>query len=279
MRSANAVSVVIPNHNRGDLLGSAIASALAQRGVELEVLVCDDGSTDGSAGVVEAFDDPRVRWLPGPASGGPATPRNRGIAAAAGEWVAFLDSDDTWREGKLEAQLRLLESMSASACTTNAYRCLPGSAGPAGLMHDRLPATITLSLQLSLNWVITSSMTVRTAELHHVGGFPEAAGRTIFEDYALWLRLAQRSPIAVLDAPLVDYRDEVSSSLRGLMAPELRCTINSFRDFGRWRRSQRPPLRTTSAEALVMARHLSRLVAVRDILRRGLAPAPGSGAR
>ena len=94
------------------------------------MLVCDDGSTDGSAGVVEAFDDPRVRWLPGAASGGPAAPRNRGIAAARGEWVAFLDSDDTWREGKLEAQLRLLEStLRASACTTNAYRCLPGRPG------------------------------------------------------------------------------------------------------------------------------------------------------
>ena len=273
------MSVVIPNHNRGDLLGSAIASALAQRGVELEVLVCDDGSTDRSAAVVAAIDDSRVRWLPGPASGGPAAPRNCGIAAARGEWVAFLDSDDTWREGKLKAQLRLLETTSASACTTNAYRCLPGSAEPTGLMHDRLPPTVTLPRQLSLNWVITSSMTVRTDELRRAGGFPEAAGRTIFEDYALWLRLTQRSPIAVLDRPFVDYRDDVSSSLRGLMAPELRCTANAFRDFRRWRRSQRPRVRTTPGEAVAMARHLSRLVAVRDILRRGLSPAPVAGAR
>ena len=262
--------MVVPNHNRGDLLGEAVRSALSQDGVEVEVLVCDDGSTDHSALVVQEINDSRVRWLPAPASGGPAVPRNRGIAAAKGEWVAFLDSDDRWLPGKLAAQMQRLDATGADACTTNAFRCIPGRRLPADLMHDHLPGTVTLTDQLLANLVITSSMLVRTRVLRQVGGFPEVAGRKIFEDYALWLRLAQLAPIAVLDEPWVEYRDDAGASHRGTMAPDLTCAARALRDFVHWRRRQADPIRTTGREVLVMARQLAGLVAVRDFVRRGL---------
>src|SRR5262249_7122187 len=100
-----SVSVIIPTWNRAATVMAAVESALAQTHAPLEVLVCDDGSSDDSAQRVGALPDPRVRWLPGPRGGRPAIPRNRGIAAARGEWLAFLDSDDEWLPDKLERQL------------------------------------------------------------------------------------------------------------------------------------------------------------------------------
>ena len=277
MVSTGAVSVVIPSHNRADTLQAAVGSALAQDGADIEVLVCDDGSSDESEDVVCSFNDPRVRWLPGPRTGGPAAPRNRGVAAANGEWVAFLDSDDTWVAGKIDAQLAAVEATSASACATNAYRLVSGSDAPVGLLHNRLPEQITLPAELRANLVVTSSLMVRTAEIRRLGGFPRVPGRIIFEDYALWLRLASAGPIVVLDAPWVAYRDAPTTSVRGAMASELRCTANTFRDFRRWRRAQDPRQSTTLVETLLMARQLSTLVSVRDMARRsGWLPTAGA---
>ncbi|CAN5632117.1 hypothetical protein BH10ACT10_BH10ACT10_02940 [soil metagenome] len=267
-----SVSVVVPPPNRAELLAAAVASALDQPGVDVEVLVCDDGATDGSAAVVAAIEDPRVRWLPGPASGGPAVPRNRGVAAARGEWVAFLDSDDRWRSGKLRAQLDRLDQTGGDACVTNAFRCVPGDLSAPGLMHDRLPPLITLDNQLERNLVMTSTVLARTTTLRRLGGFPEKSGRTLFEDYALWLRLAQERPVSVVDEPWVDYRDEAAASVRGTMASELTCTAHALEDFVHWRRQGADPVRTTAREVWVMARQLGRLVAVRDIVRRTLRP-------
>ncbi len=161
MVSTGAVSVVIPNHNRATTLEAAVASVLAQDYPDIEVLVCDDGSSDESEDVVRSFDDARVRWLPGPRTGGPAAPRNRGVAAATGEWVAFLDSDDTWAPGKIKAQLAAVAGTTAFACATNAHRLVPGSETPVGMLHRCLPERITLSAELTANLVITSSLLVR----------------------------------------------------------------------------------------------------------------------
>ena len=91
-----SVSVIIPTWNRAHTLPRAIESVLSQSLPILEVLICDDGSTDGTAEAVMAMarQDPRIRWLPGERGGRPAIPRNRGIRESRGEWLAFLDSDD-----------------------------------------------------------------------------------------------------------------------------------------------------------------------------------------
>ncbi|WP_165372417.1 glycosyltransferase family 2 protein [Nocardioides iriomotensis] len=266
--SSIAVSVVIPNYNRGHLIRAAVESALSSGDVAVEVLVCDDGSTDDSESVVRGVADPRVRWLPGARSGGPAVPRNRGVREAKGEWVAFLDSDDTWLPGKLDAQLRELRRTGDRACSTNAFRCVPGQSGSAALLYDSLPSTITLADQLSTNFVITSSMVALTSDLRRVGGFPETSSLQVYEDYALWLRLAQLGPIRALPTPYVHYRDDVATSIRGGMALELRCTFNALRDFTAWRRAQDPAIRATWRERTTMARQVAGLVSVRAVVAR-----------
>lgn len=100
-----AVSVVIPTYNRADLLGDAIASALAQTVPPAEILVVDDGSTDDTPGVVASFGGP-VRHIRQERAGQSAA-RNFGASLASGEFIAMLDSDDLWEPLKLERQLAL----------------------------------------------------------------------------------------------------------------------------------------------------------------------------
>ena len=99
------ISVVIPTHNRSALLSRTLASALAQRGVEMRVIVVDDGSRDETAAMLARVGDPRLTILRHEQARGVSAARNAGIAAATGEWVAFLDDDDLWSPTKLAEQV------------------------------------------------------------------------------------------------------------------------------------------------------------------------------
>lgn len=96
------VSIVIPAWNAAPFIGRAIASALRQDGVTVEVVAVDDASTDGTMAAIAAFDDPRVRCLRLVANGGPAAARNVALEMAHGRWIAVLDADDHLLPGRLE---------------------------------------------------------------------------------------------------------------------------------------------------------------------------------
>lgn len=108
MKRELSVSVVIPAYNAERFLAEAIDSVLSQAHGSLEVIVVDDGSTDGTAGVARNYDS-RLRLLQQP-NRGIGSARNAGVDAASGELLAFLDADDIWTDGALEARLALLES-------------------------------------------------------------------------------------------------------------------------------------------------------------------------
>ena len=101
------VSVVIPVFNAERYLGAALASVFAQSYGHLEVLVVDDGSTDGSAEIARASSDPRCRLIP-QAHAGAAAARNRGVTASRGALLSFLDADDVWMPGKTARQVDVL---------------------------------------------------------------------------------------------------------------------------------------------------------------------------
>lgn len=114
------VSVVIPTYNRADKVGNTIESVLAQAISDLEVIVVDDGSSDGTEQTLrEAFGD-RIRYY-AQANQGASVARNKGIAEARGEWVAFLDSDDLWEKEKLEWQFKAMKRLGpqCGACYTD----------------------------------------------------------------------------------------------------------------------------------------------------------------
>ena len=116
MRGRNPkVSVVIPTYNRADKVRPTIESVLGQTVTDLEVIVVDDGSSDGTGKILEETFGDRIRYY-AQANQGASVARNKGVEKARGEWIAFLDSDDLWEREKLEWQFKALEQFAPHCC-------------------------------------------------------------------------------------------------------------------------------------------------------------------
>jgi glycosyltransferase involved in cell wall biosynthesis len=203
-RPATDVSVVVPTHNRVHLLPVAIGSILRQDDVALELIVVDDGSTDGTGAWLDCFaaEDPRVKVVhhdrPRLMSGA----RNAGIAQASSRWVAFCDDDDLWAPGKLAAQLCALQASSARWGCTGVV-VVDEELEIVG--HHHAKGGQVLSELLEANIVPTGSSVIAELSLvRELGGFDRALLGS--EDWDLWIRLAQHSPLAAIDRPLIAYR-------------------------------------------------------------------------
>ncbi|HVB56403.1 MAG TPA: glycosyltransferase [Candidatus Acidoferrales bacterium] len=103
------VSVIIPTFNRGYILAEAIQSVLHQTYLHFELIIIDDGSTDGTAAVVAGFEDARIRFVQHPKNAGVSAAQNTGIAHARGTLIAFFASDDLWKPEKLQLQVRFMD--------------------------------------------------------------------------------------------------------------------------------------------------------------------------
>jgi len=202
------VSVVLATHNQAVWLGEAIDGVRAQTFADWELVVVDDGSTDGTADVVRRYaDDSRIRYL-AQERAERSRARNRGIAETSGELVAFLDADDRWRPGKLARQVAALDADAAAGlCYTVARFIGPeGEELPLRKPSGRPPSGDVFATLMRANVVILASVVVRRAGLDAVGGFDPAAAMTGCEDWDLWLRLAQRYPAVGIDEELTLYR-------------------------------------------------------------------------
>lgn len=206
------VSVIIPTWNRAHLLKKAIESALAQTLPPLEILVCDDGSTDNSFAMVRSLNNPKVKWIVGKHTGLPAVVRNRGIKKSKSDWIAFLDSDDEWLPKKLEKQLDLIKKTNYLAVCCNAYGI--NSQGERKKYLDYQKDTITFSDLIKVNYVILSSAVIHRSLLRKCLGFPEGQKFRNAPDYSLWLRVLTQTNFAYLDEILVNYLDEPEKSIR-----------------------------------------------------------------
>ena len=192
MTDQTAVSVVVPTCDRPDLLGRSVASILTQTFDDFEVIIVDDGThrpvPDGM------FDDPRVRIIPSGGAHGPGPARNRGIDAARGEYVAFLDDDDLWLPQKLEASVDALRENPDAGVVFHAT-CRPGGAidrGPGQHLHAH-PAQMFATRQTPH----VDSVVVRRSlfdDVRFSEDLPAAA------EVDLFLRLAKISPFVELDA-------------------------------------------------------------------------------
>jgi glycosyltransferase involved in cell wall biosynthesis len=207
------VSVIIPTYNRAAALERAVRSALQQTHAVHEVLVCDDGCTDDSEARLAAIGDGRVKWIAGPRAGRPAVPRNRGIAAATGHWLAFLDDDDAWMPDKIATQLEAMQRHGTGAACANARRLTPDGQD-LGPYFNEPQGLYGLDELLPLNRVICSSALVRRDLVLQAGGFPEAPQLRALEDYALWLRLCLFTRFAYCPDALVLYTDAPSAGVR-----------------------------------------------------------------
>ena len=196
------VSVVLPTRDRWQLLRRALRCALRQEGVDLEVIVVDDGSVDATAVELGAIADPRVRVLTCDVPGGVAAARNRGIDAATGEFVAFLDDDDVWAPQKLLRQVQAARAAGAGFAYTGTV-----AAAADGRVIWAFPASPPESVLEDLhghNVVGTPSCVLaRTDLLRDVGGFDVSFA--ILADWDLWLRLARRTDAVVCSDALTGY--------------------------------------------------------------------------
>lgn len=205
MATEPTVSVVVPTHNRAHLLPRLLTSLFAQDVDDFEVVVVDDGSADGTAAVLDQYAEARLRVIRKSGSG-VSQARNAGTEAARGRWVAWCDDDDVWAPEKLRLQLDALEhAPGARWCNGGvAYVDLDlrlqrtGPCPPAGDIGRRM-------LKRNLVSGGGSGVLAERELALEVGGFsPEHA---IFADWHMWAKMAQRSPIAVVDLPLVGYVD------------------------------------------------------------------------
>ena len=221
------VSVILPSCNSQEWIVEAAQSVLNQTHHKLELIVIDDGSTDNTLSALEAIThDPRLTIIKREhCSGGPATPRNEGVKAASGDYLAFIDSDDAWHPRKLELQLKMMTKHELNFLSS-AHVCFKESPPlPPALNAEDLTIKRKSHRQLlSKNWVITSSALV-SKHLFESVQFNQSNNYVGVEDYLAWLHIHQHpeTKSAVLNAPLVFYRlrqDSLSASKR-LMASKI----------------------------------------------------------
>ncbi|MDH3242539.1 MAG: glycosyltransferase [Alphaproteobacteria bacterium] len=216
------VSVVIPTFNRADAVTRSIASADAQTYPNLEIIVVDDDSADDTVARIEAMGTTRLlRVIRLAENRGGSAARNAGIAAANGEFVAFLDSDDAWEPAKITRQVAALEAAGPEygACYT-AARFFDASGRLTRVRPATRDGSIRLDL-LGLNLVgTTSTVLVARRCLEQAGPFDPAMPSC--QDWDLWIRLAAVTRFAALNEPLVRYA--VSATGRITNNPRARLT-------------------------------------------------------
>jgi glycosyltransferase involved in cell wall biosynthesis len=205
---AARVSVVMPVYNAARHLEAALRSALASSLVELEVIVVDDGSTDGSLEIARAIADPRVLVITQRASGGPSRPRNVGIARSRAPYVALLDADDLLKPDKLSAAVAALDAHPGAGLAFADFERIDDEgrvierttlagypvfqslkARPAAAGWRVLPSEEFARGLLYENFIGTSGVILRRSALEHLGT-PFDETLTYSEDRDLWFRLA-----------------------------------------------------------------------------------------
>jgi len=190
------VTVVIPTFNRAPLLARAIDSVLRQTHPPFEILVVDDGSSDGTRDVVHGCADARVKYIRHERNQGLPAGRNTGIRAAAGEFIAFIDDDDQWRPDKLERQLQAIGTNDAILC---------GAVDSSGRRIGHPRPHITAADLKRGNKFPPSGLLAKSRVLRDVL-FDEQLRQG--EDWDAYIRMAARYAIGFINEPLLLYNSD-----------------------------------------------------------------------
>jgi glycosyltransferase involved in cell wall biosynthesis len=218
MSAAPAVSIILPTYNRAALLPRAIASVLGQGYRNFELIVVDDGSSDGTEAVMRRFDDSRLIYLPPERNLGDAGARMRGIARARGVWLAFQDSDDEWLPGRLGLQMDYAASLGADFALVGGT-LLRYVGGPVERIGWPMAETGAVRGEVDRQRFIAGfcaylqSLLVRRTVYEELGGFDTSLKAR--SDFEFCLRVAQRYRVAAVQDPVVlSYETPEGISLR-----------------------------------------------------------------
>jgi glycosyltransferase involved in cell wall biosynthesis len=204
------VSVVLPTRNRSSMLMQAVSSALSQEGVQLEVIVIDEGSSDDTPERLAGIADDRLAVIRHESPRGVAPARNAAIARARGEWIAFLDDDDLWAPDNLRTQLAAAGSGSDSL--SYCRRIEIDERGFVLHLSHRVHADRLARRMLSNNVIGGPSGVLLRAELlERVGAFDERF--SALADWDLWIRAAAGGRAVACPEPLVAYRHHAQNMM------------------------------------------------------------------
>lgn len=199
------VSVVIPAYNASRWISETLGSVLAQDYPALDVIVVDDGSTDDTAAIVAQFG--QVRYIR-KSNGGEGSARNVGIRVAYGEYVAFVDSDDLWLPEKLRLQVELLIHTGLMWVYSDGYAFDSGTGNTLysfSKMTCQHSGDILQQLLLE-DFIPCPTPLIRRCVFDEVGYFDESKSLFMRADWDMWLRIAARYPVGLVNRPLVRYR-------------------------------------------------------------------------
>lgn len=210
MKENSLVSIIVPNYNSAKFIGATIESVIAQTYTNWELVIIDDHSTDGSQSVIQnyAAHNNKIRLLSTQKnSGGPATPRNIGIEAASGEYIAFLDSDDTWFPRKLEYHLTVMqrENCLFSSTYRNTFRTIAE-------IKSELKTSLKLKVYeyqdlLRKNLINTSAVVIHKSLIGNLR-FNTSQKLIAIEDFDFWLNILKKHQerIIVFGVETINYR-------------------------------------------------------------------------
>ena len=210
------ISVIIPTFDRLDLLKRAIDSVLNQSIKPYDIIVVDDGSTDGTSDMIQQ--KYRSIKLIQQKNSGVSAARNNGIKNAQGNWIALLDSDDEWKENKLEEQInKLIDNPKFNFCHTNEIWIRNGIRINQKKRHKKYGGFI-FDKCLDICRISPSSVLFNKNILNHVGWFDDKL--PVCEDYDLWLRITADYEILFIDKPLIvkygGHNDQLSNSVEAI---------------------------------------------------------------
>jgi len=222
------ITVVIPTYNRATFLKDAIDSVLAQTFLDFELIVVDDGSTDDTPKLLSSYNN-KVRVIT-QTNQGPSAARNRGIEAAKGKWIAFLDSDDVWKPDKLKKQVRFItDHPDTKICQTEEVWIRNGKRVNPRKKHEMHSGWIYEKC-LPLCIVSPSSVMIHQDVFEKVGLFDETMPAC--EDYDLWLRIAPHYPIFLIREQLIvkqgGHADQQSRAVESLDRLRIKAIVKSI---------------------------------------------------
>ncbi len=211
------VSVIIPTFNRAEKVSRAVLSVLGQTFTDLEIIVVDDGSTDGTKDAMTQFEG-RIDYIIHSGNRGVSAARNTGIACSSAPLIAFLDSDDYWLPEKLAVQTAFfIANPHAVVCQTEEIWVRKGRRVNPKNRHLK-PSGDIFEPSLKLCLVSPSAVMLKGSLLEEVGSFDEDLSAC--EDYDLWLRISCRHPVHLIRRQLVikegGHPDQLSARYKGM---------------------------------------------------------------
>lgn len=207
------LSIILPVYNGQQYVAEAINSILSQSYKDFELIILDDGSSDGSAAIIEKFNDSRIRSYQHSNKGLAAT-LNRGISLARGDYIARQDQDDVSFLARLEKQIAFLDANPSVGMVGASAEIWVGHERTKRLLsHPADDAVLRFGLLFD-NYFVHSSVVMRRAVLDKVGGYCEDRSRQPPEDYELWSRIMRKYKVANLPDVLMAYREVPGSMSR-----------------------------------------------------------------